>query len=149
MKLELIRTYYPTGTNGELLLNGDRICSAIELPWKNNEPQVSCIPEGTYELKKRYSKRFGNHFKLIDVPNRSYILIHPANDALKELKGCIAPVSFLTGAGKGIKSRQAFESISKEILPVLEKGNKIFLFIQSVNHEGDCNKDEKTNAQVF
>jgi hypothetical protein len=52
MKLELIRTYYPAGTNGDLLLNGDKVCSTIELPWKKNAPKVSCIPEGEYELKK-------------------------------------------------------------------------------------------------
>ena len=103
MKLELIRTYYPEGTNGEIFLNGNRVCSTIELPWKNNAPQVSCIPEGEYVLRKRYSPRFGQHYLLINVPGRSFILIHPANDALKELKGCIAPVSFLTGAGKGVK----------------------------------------------
>ena len=52
MKLGLIRTYYPEGTNGDLLLNGDKVCSTIELPWKKNAPKVSCIPEGEYELKK-------------------------------------------------------------------------------------------------
>jgi len=135
MKLELIRTYYANGTNGDLLLNGDKVCSTIELPWKNNTPKISCIPEGEYELRKRYSQRFGNHFILIGVPGRSYILMHPANDALKELKGCIAPVSFLTEEGRGSKSRMALEKISKVICPLLEKGNKIFLTIQSKRDE--------------
>ena len=135
MKLELIRTYYPDGTNGELLLNGDRLCSTIELPWKNNEPKVSCIPEGEYELKKRYSKKFGEHFILVNVPERSYILLHPANDALKELKGCIAPVSFLTGEGKGSQSRTALQKLSEAINPELTKGNKILLIIQSKKHD--------------
>jgi hypothetical protein len=98
-------------------------------------PKVSCIPEGEYELRKRYSQRFGNHFILIGVPGRSYILMHPANDALKELKGCIAPVSFLTEEGRGSKSRMALEKISKVICPLLEKGNKIFLTIQSKRDE--------------
>ena len=135
MKLELIRTYYPNGTNGELLLNGDRLSSTIELPWKNNEPKVSCIPEGEYELKKRWSKRFGTHFILLSVPDRSYILLHPANDALKELKGCIAPVSFLTGEGKGSQSRTALQKLSEAINPELTKGNKILLIIQSKKHD--------------
>jgi hypothetical protein len=135
MKLELIRTYYPNGTNGELLLNGDRLSSTIELPWKNNEPKVSCIPEGEYELKKRYSKKFGEHFILVNVPERSYILLHPANDALKELKGCIAPVSFLTGEGKGSQSRTALQKLSEAINPELTKGNKILLIIQSKKHD--------------
>lgn len=87
MKLELIRTYYPNGTNGQILLNGDKVCPAIELPWKNNASQISCIPEGEYELRKRWSQKFGWHFELMNVPCREYILIHPANDAVKELKG--------------------------------------------------------------
>ena len=131
MKLELIRTYYSNGTNGALLLNGDRVCSTIELPWKENAPRISCIPEGIYELKKRYSQRFGKHFQLLNVPGRSYILIHPANDALKELRGCIAPVSFLTGAGKGNHSRRAFTSLKTILYPVFEKGEPIFLLIKS------------------
>ena len=39
MKLELFRTYYPEGTNGDLLLNGDKVCSTIELPWKKMRPK--------------------------------------------------------------------------------------------------------------
>ena len=146
MELELIRTYYPNGTNGELLLNGDRLCSTIELPWKNNEPKVSCIPEGDYELRKRWSRRFGNHFMLLDVPERSYILVHPANDAVRELKGCIAPVSFLSGEGKGLQSKAAFQKLSELIHPELLKVNKILLIIQSINHEPDRKTYEQTNA---
>jgi hypothetical protein len=131
MKLELIRTYFLNGTNGDLLLNGDRICSTIELPWKENKSRVSCIPEGRYELKKRYTPRFGKHFILMNVPDRSYILLHAANDALEEIKGCIAPVSLLTGEGKGTQARVALAKIVAIVYPELEKGNKVFLTIQS------------------
>lgn len=37
------------------------------------------------------------------VAGRSFILIPPANDAQKELRGCIAPVSILTAEGKGLR----------------------------------------------
>jgi len=130
MKLELIRTYYRNGTNGDLLLNGEKICSTIELPWKENKSQVSCIPEGSYELRKRYTPRFGKHFILTNVPNRSFILLHAANDALKEIKGCIAPVSFLTGDGKGLQARAALEKVVAFVYPVFEKGEKVFLEIR-------------------
>jgi hypothetical protein len=36
MKLELIRTYYPKGTNGKILYEGRLMTYTIELPWKNN-----------------------------------------------------------------------------------------------------------------
>ena len=103
MELKLERIYYPGGTNGNLYLNGAGLCHSIELPWKGNEPRRSCIPEGKYELSKRYSAKFGWHLLVKNVKDRSLVLIHPANNALKELKGCIAPVSFLTGAGRGTK----------------------------------------------
>lgn len=86
---------------------GMPLCFTIELPWLQNEPQWSCIPEGQYQLVKRYSQKFHWHLHLIDVPGREWILIHPANNALLELKGCIAPVTQLTAPGVGSQSRQA------------------------------------------
>ena len=97
MELELFRTYDPEGTNGELKLV---VCNTIELPWLQNQRNISCIPEERYELRKRFIKKFGLHLLVVDVPDRSWILIHPANDAKTQLKGCIAPVTQLTGPGK-------------------------------------------------
>ena len=133
MKLELTlnRTYYPEGTNGQIVIAGKRLCSSIELPWKANQSRVSCIPEGVYELKKRYSPKHGHHLQVINVPGRDLILLHPANDALKELMGCIAPVSLLTGEGKGASSRIALKKVLDKVFPELEKGNKVFLIIKS------------------
>ena len=68
MELELTRTYYPNGTNGEISFEGKRICFSIELPWKNNHHQTSCTPEGKYELKKRYSQKHGHDLQVINVP---------------------------------------------------------------------------------
>ena len=137
MKLELIRTYYSYGTNGVLRQAQDGkysiICYTIELPWKNNQPQISCIPEGSYELKKRYSQKHGHHLQVLNVPGRNLILLHPANDALKELKGCVAPVSLLTSEGKGSSSRIALKKVLDIVNPELEKGNKILLIIKSVH----------------
>jgi hypothetical protein len=131
MKLVLIRTYHSNGVNGELLIDGVKLCNTIELPWLENQPRVSCIPEGTYELKKRYSLKFKWHLQLCNVPYRDLILIHPANDALKELQGCIAPVSVLTGEGKGLRSRVPLRLVLSLVYPELEKGNKIFITIKT------------------
>lgn len=131
MELELIRTYYRNGTNGEIFFNKARFCSSIELPWRNNEHQVSCIPEGRYELLIRYSEKFKWHLQLKNVKDRDLILIHPANDARKELKGCIAPVSILESPGKGLKSRIAFENLMGLVFPVLDQNKQFFLTIKS------------------
>ena len=135
MELELIRTYFPEGTNGEIIHNGTRLCFAIELPWLNNKPQVSCVPEGRYELVKRYSPKFGKHLQLVNVPGRDYIMVHPANDAIKELKGCIAPVSLLTAEGKGLRSRLALGQLIALTYAAFDKQEQIYLTIKSVHDE--------------
>ena len=66
--------YFPEGTNGVLSLNGKEICKTIELPWRNNKARVSCIPEGIYKIRKRFSAKFKWHLELINVKNRKYIL---------------------------------------------------------------------------
>ena len=116
MELFLERMYHPQGTNGTICTS-DRlvVCLSIELPWCSNLTGVSCISEGRYELVSRYSPRHGKHFLLKDVPGRSLILIHPANDALKELRGCIAPVLKHTGEGKGSSSKIAMKQLSTVI----------------------------------
>lgn len=131
MKLELIRTYHPDGVNGELLIDGTKVCNTIELPWKENQSRISCIPEGTYQLTKRYSLRFGWHLLVNNVYGRNYILIHAFNDAVKESKGCIAPVFVLTGNGKGIRSRVALKLLLSIVYPELEKRNNIFITIKT------------------
>ena len=132
MELDLIRIYHPKGINGEILLNKDRICYSIELPWHDNQRRISCIPEGRYELTKRYSLRFGWHLLVNNVPNRDYILIHAYNDAQKESKGCIAPVSLCTGEGKGFFARASLKKLIDLTYPEFKKGNKVFITIKSV-----------------
>lgn len=134
MELVVFRTYQPDGTNGELYLDQQLQCYTIELPWKDNQPQVSCIPEGRYELKKRYSPRFGQHLWVMGVAGRALILIHPANDALKELRGCIAPVSYLSGPGKGQESKKAFGRLLQLVFAALEK-EPVFLNLKAKDDE--------------
>lgn len=126
----LLRTYQPEGTNGEIWMDGELVCYSIELPWLDNIRNISCIPEGTFPLSKRYSKRFGWHILVIAVPQRSGILFHPANDAQKELRGCIAPVSKLTGIGKGINSKVAFEKLRQRVYALLDQGQQVCLLIE-------------------
>ena len=61
----------------------------LELPYRNNQRQISSIDLGKYRVRKRFSEKYGNHFELISVKNRDKILIHVAN-FVRELKGCIA-----------------------------------------------------------
>ena len=131
MILFLTRTYFPEGTNGTLMCEGKLVCHTIELPWKNNEKRVSCIPEGKYFIKKRYSQKFQWHLEVLDVKNRSLILFHPANNALLELNGCIAPVTKLSGPGLGLMSRKAFIKLKDLVYRALDSTEKVLLIIKS------------------
>lgn len=77
------------GVFGTLELNGFE-CATVERPWANNRPSVSCIPDGTYTLKRDfYYTGHYEAFEICDVPNRSRILIHVGN-TMDDLKGCVA-----------------------------------------------------------
>lgn len=129
MILLLERNYFPDGTNGTLKIESKLLCFTIELPWKNNAKRVSCIPEGEYFLKRRFSQKFGWHLHLQNVPSRGLILIHPANDVKNELLGCIAPVSAITGIGKGSASRKAMFAITKIVYPMLANDEEVKIII--------------------
>lgn len=135
MELTLERAYFKEGTNGALFCSGKLLCFTIELPWKENRRTVSCIPEGVYEVIPRYSTKFNHHLLVKDVKNRNLILIHPANDALKELQGCIAPVTYLSGIGKGSQSRSVMQKLLSLVHQAQERKETILLTIKSINHE--------------
>lgn len=132
MQLTLIRTYHKRGTNGLLHLNGTPLCFTIELPWRDNLPHVSCIPEGSYPLVKRFNDKRKNHLLVQQVPGRSLILIHPANNAEKQLQGCIAPVTTLTGQGCGDSSQIVFNKLIQLVYPAIEKGETVMLIIHGI-----------------
>lgn len=71
------------------LLDGDKlVCYTLELPWRENAKNVSCIPTGLYEVIPHESPKFGECFLVNDVPGRSAILFHAGNTT-SDTKGCI------------------------------------------------------------
>jgi len=74
------------GTLGLWLMPGFE-CKTIELPWRGNKPDISCIPTGDYECKLYHSKKFGLTYHVQDVPGRSWILTHRGNWAGDKTKG--------------------------------------------------------------
>ena len=77
--------------DGENLLYTFR---TLELPWKDNANNISCIPVGEYDAFKRVSPGRGTEVvELKDVPNRRHIQIHTGNYNT-DILGCI-----LVGAG--------------------------------------------------
>lgn len=94
MKLKLKRIQQDkVQTLGELSVVGDSggvlfECKTMELGWNDNKKRISCIPTGNYVVKRRYSEKYKQHFHIINVPNRDFILIHPANYS-RQLLGCV------------------------------------------------------------
>ena len=72
---------------------------------------------------------------LKNVRGRSFILFHPANDALRDLEGCIAPVTYLSGIGKGIYSKDAMQKLLSLVYQAKDRKEKITLTIKSQNYE--------------
>ena len=135
MELTLYRTYFEGGTNGALFCSGHFLCHTIELPWKDNKRNISCIPEGRYDVVPRYSTHFKHHLLIKGVSGRHLILFHLANDALNELEGCIAPVTYLGGIGKGLKSQHAMQKLTSVVQQAIDLKAPLFLTIKSHHHE--------------
>lgn len=121
-KVCLHRVYLQEATHSLLQVDGKNLGMAIELPWIGNQQSISCIPEGTYLLRNRYSPRFKEHIEVLDVPNRSYILFHPANNAKRDLRGCIAPVTAILHMGWGANSKIAMSKLLHSLKQQLPTG---------------------------
>lgn len=88
--ITLRRVYQSSaGTFGQLLNGDQRLAFTCERPWLNNEPEVSCIPAGTYTFNRYESPTKGRVWICQDVPGRNNIEVHSANFP-SELAGCVA-----------------------------------------------------------
>ena len=132
INLLIIRdTFSKISTLGELFLNGERMADTLELPFKDNQRSISCIPEGEYKVRLRLARESASrdylHLLVQDVPNRDWILFHRGNSA-KDTSGCI-----LVGLGSQqdlVKnSRLAMDLLMKEILNL--GGTNINLIIKN------------------
>ena len=128
MTIELQRFYRDGWTDGKVFINGVYVCQSIELGWANNERNKSCVPEGVYPMSIIQHPKHGECLRIEGVKGRSGILIHVANDAQKELRGCIAPVFSLSGNGKGQYSRMALYYIIENLRKSEEKSHFIKIY---------------------
>jgi hypothetical protein len=78
------------------------IWHSLELPWRDNQHGISCIPPGVYTAKwidaaTLGAPHLGMVYHVLDVPGRTGILLHRANwagDTAKgyhsDLEGCLS-----------------------------------------------------------
>lgn len=94
MKVVISRQYKSCETQGGLFIfEGYNLifrCVTLELAENGNQKNVSCIPEGEYQVTKETNEKRGDHFRVHNVPDRDGILIHRGN-FLRDTHGCIIP----------------------------------------------------------
>jgi len=103
MRAKICRRYEEDQVKGDFELYDTEteelefVCKTLELGWLDNETNISCIPEGTYDVIARTSKKYGKHLHVTDVEGRGKILIHWGNFAGSDnprsghpdIRGCI------------------------------------------------------------
>lgn len=92
MKIVLVRlAQTEQATMGHLeTAEHELLCCTLELPWRDNHHDTSCVPAGTYQCKRDLHKGKYEVWELQDVPNnRTDVQVHVANKASQVL-GCIA-----------------------------------------------------------
>ena len=98
-KLRIDRKYFDDCTLGRLTYKEFQ-CFTLELPWLDNQTNISCIPAaGAYKGEKYKSNANGDCIAIINVVDRTHIQIHSANYT-RQIKGCIAvgeSIKFLDG----------------------------------------------------
>lgn len=101
------------GTFGVLVHDYIPFAVTLELPWKDNARDQSCIPSGDYTCRRVKSSKFGETFEVCDVPNRSGILLHRGN-TVPDTSGCILVAeefTVLNGCPAIGQSRQGFDEL--------------------------------------
>lgn len=136
------------GTKGRLVGTGIDLCT-LELPWRDNIRQKSCIYPGVYRCLPHYSARLGQVYWLQDVPGRDAVYIHVGNFAgdvdkgwASDVQGCILvglSHDTLVSAKRGkmqdavISSRTAMQTL----MGIIDKGSFNLEIIDHVTGAGD------------
>lgn len=100
-------------TRGVMLVDGIARFVTLELPWRGNKTDVSCIPPFDYSARKKVSAKFGNTLELLNVADRSDVLVHAGNTAA-DTHGCIlVGTSFgnIAGAPAIVQSKAALGAL--------------------------------------
>lgn len=123
-------------TKGRLLLYNQAgyllfTCDTLELSWKDNKQQISCIPTGTYKVVTTYSNKYKKEmYEILAVPKRAGVRIHSGN-YYTDIQGCV-----LVGKGFADINEDGIEDIlsSKKTLEKFSElaGREFILEIKKI-----------------
>ena len=137
MRAILCRQYYDKQTHGTLTVydedTGEEVfkCRTLELPYRDNQRNVSCIPEGFYDVVPRTSPKYSNHLHITNVEGRSLILIHWGNYAgsinpktgHSDIRGCVlVGKEFVDLDGDGLADITSSKNTFKKLMSVAPDG---------------------------
>lgn len=104
-----------TGVYGMLLdEHGAPLCLTAERPWMDNQSNISCIPQGDYQVVPHVSNHFGECLKLEGTHPRTRILIHKGNNPMTDSRGCILvgmKVGWYKNNHSVLNSKEAFDKL--------------------------------------
>lgn len=76
-------------TRGELFIGETYFAKTLELPWRENKKNISCIPLGNYLCKRTFSIKLLKYtYEVLNVISRDGIRLHPGNFFF-DVEGCI------------------------------------------------------------
>jgi hypothetical protein len=137
MRAKLCRQYYDKQTHGTLTIYDEDTneevfkCRTLELPDRDNQRNISCIPEGHYDVVPRTSAKYKDHLHILDVPNRSLILFHWGNYAgsinprtgHSDIRGCVlVGKAFVDLDGDGLADITSSKNTFKKLMKAAPNG---------------------------
>lgn len=133
MRFEILRFFENEfQTLGKFVVFDDWNCELaqgfiMELPYKDNQTNVSRIDEGEYDCVKRNSQKYGDHFHILDVPGRDYILIHIGNYHT-DTRGCLLPGEGLVDIdGDGLRDVTGSGSTMRMLNEIMDEQFKLII----------------------
>lgn len=99
------------GTFGVLVVDNRPLFTTLELPWKNNQRNISCIQAGIYKAIYLFSDHFQKYlFMLQNIPGRDSVEMHIGN-TIADTHGCILlGMQYSLSEYAIVNSKYAFDS---------------------------------------
>lgn len=104
-------------------------CVTLELPNKDNNSNVSCIPRGTYVCEKWTSPSKGECLRILDVPNRTDVLVHAGNYTSQILGCCLVGDSLTDMNADGILDVTNSKKTLEKLLAAIPDRRTKIMFI--------------------
>lgn len=124
MYLEIRRIYQSSGgTLGIMYVDGMPSFTTCELPYRNNQRNISRIPAGSYCWEEYESEKYGQTIEILGVPDRDYILVHSGNWS-EDSEGCILlGRGFWGGEIAIVDSREAMQMFRELLADDVQRKN--------------------------